>query len=41
MEDGDTNIGIEEWEKISVAKIKEAYREFMEHKNFTIGGGSI
>ena len=33
MEDGDTNIGIEEWEKIAIAKINEAYREFMKRKN--------
>lgn len=38
MEEGSSDIGVDEWKEIAVSKVKEAYLQFMEKKK--TGGGS-
>jgi hypothetical protein len=35
MEERSSAIGADDWERISIAKVKEAYTEFMEKKGST------
>lgn len=32
MEEGSSNIGVDEWQEIAISKVKEAYLQFMERK---------
>ena len=33
MEDGDPTVGVDQWREIAIAKINEAYEQFMEKKS--------
>ena len=33
MEEGDSDVGVEQWREIAIAKIQEAYDRYMEMKN--------